>query len=1148
GLGNYFAGMGRELGLLFPELLRHQDLRSDRLRDQFLPEHFWGVEVPARFEDHRIPIVAQVAVGSLVTDILRLLGVTPDAAIGYSMGESSALVSLGAWNDRDELHRRLRGSILFATELAGPCDAARRAWGLRPDEQADWLAGIVSCPAALVEDRLDGRSRVHILIKNTDEETVIGGLAAEVRAVAKALGVPFLELPTVSTVHCPVGAVVEPAYRALHDLPTTAPEGVTFYSGVWGRPYRPDREGAREAITAQATGVIDFPTVVRRAYDDGVRIFLEAGPGGSCTRLIGRILGDRPHLALAACLPDPEGLGTLLEVLARLIACRVPVDLGPLYGLRGEDGAGRERPEDEPSLARSVTIDVGPPPWVRGIQAPRRPPTPPPGHSEVTPFPAVPIADVLPVSPMQIPREQPTVITSPGPIPSFESRLAHQVLQGEAARAASHESFLRVTQDLSRMMARTLTLKFEVLEAPAPAIHVDRVVPDAGAKLEARIGRPTKTRSAESVRALDRRECLEFAVGSIAAVLGPEFAPVDAYPTRVRLPDEPLMLVDRIVSIEGRPLSMTGGRVVTEHDILEGAWYLDAGRIPPCIAIESGQADLFLSGYLGIDFLTRGLAVYRLLDATVTFHRGLPRPGQVIRYDIRITRFFRQGETHLFRFEFDGTVNGEPLLTMRDGCAGFFSAEELAAGKGIVPRPLDARPRAGVRPADWTDLVRMMEVSLDERQVDALRRGALAEAFGPPFNRLDLADPLPLPGGRMTLVHRVETLDPQGGRFGLGLIRAEADIRPDDWFMVCHFIDDRVMPGTLMYECCLHTLRIFLMRMGWIGSSGRVAYEPVPGVANRLRCRGQVIESTGKVTYEVVIKELGYAPAPYAIADALMYADGKPIVEISDMALRLSGTDRSELTALWERARRAEAETAGAPTGHPSLPVADGPRPVYGKDQILAFALGKPSDCFGDRYRPFDDGRFIARLPAPPYSFLDRIAAVEGEPWEMRAGTMAEAEYDIPADAWYFDADRQEGVPYAVLLEAALQSCGWVAAYMGSALRSDGPLKFRNLGGTATQHARVGRASGKLHTLARATKVTRSSGMIIQHYDFSVRSDRGPVFEGETYFGFFHPDALARQVGIREASPYAAPPDEVARRPARLTPPTLARSPTSVGG
>ena len=70
---------------------------------------------------------------------------------------------------------------------------------------------------------------------------------------------------------------------------------------------------------------------------------------------------------------------------------------------------------------------------------------------------------------------------------------------------------------------------------------------------------------------------------------------------------------------------MTSGRVVTEHDILPGAWYLDCNRIPTCIAVEAGQADLFLSGWLGIDFETKGVACYRLLDAVVTFHRVLDR-------------------------------------------------------------------------------------------------------------------------------------------------------------------------------------------------------------------------------------------------------------------------------------------------------------------------------------------------------------------------------------------------------------------------------------------------------------------------------------------------------------------------------------------
>ena len=147
----------------------------------------------------------------------------------------------------------------------------------------------------------------------------------------------------------------------------------------------------------------------------------------------------------------------------------------------------------------------------------------------------------------------------------------------------------------------------------------------------------------------------------------------------------------------------------------------------------------------------------------------------------------------------------------------------------------------------------------------------------------------------MTLVHRVTASSRPAAAFGLGLIRAEADIRPGDWFMVCHFVDDRVMPGTLMYESCLHTLRIFLMRAGWIGSKENAAFEPVPGIANRLKCRGQIVESSRVVTYEVTIKERGYRPEPYAIADALILADGKPIVGVTDMVLQLSGSSEAEL-------------------------------------------------------------------------------------------------------------------------------------------------------------------------------------------------------------------------------------------------------------
>jgi len=792
-------------------------------------------------------------------------------------------------------------------------------------------------------------------------------------------------------------------------------------------------------------------------------------------------------------MPERDGVETLLVALARLIAERVSVDLAPLYA---------EAPlvPFEPPID-AVRIHSGSGPFLA-------PPVP-----QAAPSPTVPPPAEIPQrTHSPAPRSAPAVTLAPSPA-AAAAELAPQIAATALATAGAHDVFLRLSAGLTQTMAANAVLQ-ATLRGALPASARGPTVTSTSMPTPAPIAPPPEKRADAPL--FDRAQCMEIAVGSIANVLGPDFAVVDGHPTRVRLPDEPLMLVDRIVSIDGELRSMTGGRIVTEHDVREGAWYLDHGRMPTCIAVESGQADLFLSGYLGIDFETRGLAVYRLLDAVVTFHAPLPRPGATIRYDIRIDHFFRQGDARLFRFEFEATVDGVPLLTMTEGCAGFFTPERLAGGKGIVRRPLDLRPLPGKRPEDWTPLAPFSGTeSYDAEQVDALRRGDFVACFGSAFADLPLSVPTCLPGGRMRLIERVTEVDPTGGRFGLGFIRAEADVHPDDWYLTCHFVDDMVMPGTLMYECSLHTLRVFLLRMGWVAEGDAVAYEPIPGVGGRLRCRGQVIDSTRSVAYEVAIKELGYDPEPYCIADALMYADGRPVVQMVDMSLRLAGLTRDDVERIW--------------AGRADTPWSPEPETLYDAASILAFAVGKPSEAFGERYCVFDEERVIARLPGPPYQFLDRVIDVGGPKWEQNAGSHVVACYDVPVDAWYFAASRQPTMPFAVLLEVALQPCGWLAAYMGSALTSDQDLRFRNLGGEGTLHRQVGPDEGTLRIEVHCTGVSQSGGMIIQNYTFAVRGERGPVYDGSTYFGFFSKEALADQVGLREASLYSVGASELAR-------------------
>ena len=1041
GSGNQFAGMGRELALQWPEILRRQDRENARLAGQMRAEEFWNGSFTAELlADHRALICGQVCFGTMVADLAAHFGIKPDAAIGYSLGESTALLALRVWRQRDDMLDRLSNSSLFARDLAGG---------------PEWVTGMVDRSAQTVRAAIGGRGHVYLLISNTPDECVVGGDRRAVAEVVAALGCQWFPLQGVSTVHCELARPVRRAYRDLHRFDTTLVPGVEFYSCAWGRAYVPDRESAADALEAQALDTIDFPRVILAAYGDGVRTFIEVGPGNSCSRMIDKILAGKPHLARSLAVAGPDPVTHFLRTLGELHAAGVPVNLALL-------DAGAQPVAAKPA-GKCVTVSITGAPLVA-------PALPARGNPAVDAVDAVEYDDG-----------------------GYDGELHRAMIGAEQATLEAHEAFLRFSENLSHTLAQAVAAQAGLLAETAAS---DVAVAQAGAP----------------VLSLDRAACLEFARGSVARVLGPRFAEADSFPTRVRLPDEPLMLVDRVLEVDAVPLSMSHGRVVTEHDVLPGAWYLDCGRIPTCIAVEAGQADLFLSGFLGIDFQTRGRSMYRLLDAKVCFHRGLPAAGDAIRYDIRIENFFRQSDTWLFRFGFEATINGAPLLTMTDGCAGFFSNQELAAGKGIVRTALDLRPMPGKRPVDWENFTNVGLESYSVEQLDALRAGDLAGCFGDAFSGLALTKPITLPDGKMKLVQRIVRLDPAGGRFGLGIVVGEADIHPDDWFLTCHFVDDRVMPGTLMFECCLHTLRVFLLRLGWAAEEGHAVLEPVPGVASQLKCRGQVLDTTRRVTYEVSIKEIGYGPEPFVIADALMYADGKPIVEITSMSLRYAGATKETFRALWAAAHSPGRRKA-----------------IFDTDRILAFAVGKPSEAFGEPYRIFDAGRVIARLPGPPYQFLDRITEVRAEPWKILPGGACEAQYDVPPDAWYFSDNRQSDMPFAVLLEIALQPCGWLAAYMGSALTSEVDVSFRNLGGSATQFARVDPATGTLSVRVKLSRSSSSAGMIIQFFDYEVLAGRKRIYKGDTYFGFFPKVALMKQEGLRDPARYQPNPAELAR-------------------
>lgn len=121
---------------------------------------------------------------------------------------------------------------------------------------------------------------------------------------------------------------------------------------------------------------------------------------------------------------------------------------------------------------------------------------------------------------------------------------------------------------------------------------------------------------------------------------------------------------------------------------------------------EAGQCDLVLISYMGIDFDNQGERVYRLLDGSLTAYGSSVREGQRIQCDIHISNVLRTSGPTLTFFHYDCFVDGELAFTMRNGCAGFFTDQELAEAGGIIearstePAKKPGGARHGRRPSN----------------------------------------------------------------------------------------------------------------------------------------------------------------------------------------------------------------------------------------------------------------------------------------------------------------------------------------------------------------------------------------------------------------------------------------------------------------
>ena len=343
GQGAQYVGMLRELICRFPvaaDTLAAATEATPGSADILYPHPAFDDDSRAEQEAALTATqTAQPALGAVSLGAFRVLeqfGFVPDATCGHSYGELVALCAAGRIQPM-ELYElsRLRGELMARDE----------------GDQGSMLA------VAAESDRVQTLIQKHeldlvVANYNGPRQVVLSGVTDEIDRAMGILsdeGIRAKKLPVSAAFHSAlVAEAAVPFAEKLKGvkLPKSA---VPVYANTTGTKYPSTPGAARKVLAKQLASPVDFVQCVKAMFDDGVRTFVEVGPGRRLSGLIREILTDEEITVVAvdASSGQRPGLVDLARMLAQLAAAGHAValdrwDEGALEACRHE--LAREKP------------------------------------------------------------------------------------------------------------------------------------------------------------------------------------------------------------------------------------------------------------------------------------------------------------------------------------------------------------------------------------------------------------------------------------------------------------------------------------------------------------------------------------------------------------------------------------------------------------------------------------------------------------------------------------------------------------------------------------------------------------------------------------------------------------------------------------
>lgn len=330
GQGAQYPDMLSELLLAFPAAHAAVDHAAAVYDTHFESRFAQLLYPPSAFTDderdvHRKALaetsVAQPALAATswaALQVIDSLGIHADVVAGHSFGELVALAAAEALSFDD---------LLSLAAARG--DAMRAAAQTRPDGSFAGAMAAVSADSATITKELQAAGldqAVTIANDNSPQQIVISGPTDAVdRAIEKltAAGLRVVKLEVSCGFHSPQVAAAGTTFAETLDTYTWQSPRQTVYSNTTAAKHASAPEPLLATLKTHLASPVRFREQIAAMYADGVRTFIEVGPGSALTGLVGQTLDGQPHTAVSIDRRGRDSLTQLAHMVGRLIAAGV---------------------------------------------------------------------------------------------------------------------------------------------------------------------------------------------------------------------------------------------------------------------------------------------------------------------------------------------------------------------------------------------------------------------------------------------------------------------------------------------------------------------------------------------------------------------------------------------------------------------------------------------------------------------------------------------------------------------------------------------------------------------------------------------------------------------------------------------------------